>query len=178
MIRCVHRPRRVPAGTCPDRVYGSEGQLKNEAAAGALRALGTLNRLNRRQPPSRLLTDPRTTPMTVPAIAGAAHARITPDTLPPTSHLGPVPSKVLASALDAEISHRAFRVLAAALFRLPLTEWWSVGQIGDAAGLSNHQARPFVGELVKANILMRVRKIVYVDGVPRDQHRYTLEVAR
>lgn len=113
--------------------------------------------------------------MTVPARAGAASMTAHADVLPYATPLGPDATQVIRDALLAEVSPRAFRLLAALLVTTEPGAWLSTTDMAAAAGITEHQARPLSAELVAAGFLAKKRKVVAREnGVAVVRHRYYL----
>lgn len=112
--------------------------------------------------------------MTIPAPTSKPKHATHPDT--PQFATPPVPdaAAMMRHALGFVLSPKAFKMYAATVLELPTDEWLTADAMGAAAGLSGHQARPLVAELVNAGLLRRQKVIVYPGGVPSARNRYAV----
>ena len=113
--------------------------------------------------------------MTVPALAGGGSIGHTADEslFQQTPH--PDPLRAITALLAVPgISPDAYRMAVAAILHLPYGEMVTLDQFAHAAGISHHQARRYMAELVRARCAVRRRTIRRMGDELRDLHVYAL----
>lgn len=114
--------------------------------------------------------------MTIPAAAGSASNTPAADTLPFQTPTGPDPLSRISAGLAADVSPKAFKLLASIVLNLPVGRLFSIDDMASVSSFSGYQCRPLAAELVNAGLLVRRRTVVRRDGAVKDGYRYFLAV--
>lgn len=115
--------------------------------------------------------------MTIPAVAGSANTATQAESLPFPNPPALDAAALIRAALTVEVTPAAFRVYSAIVLMDTTPGWFDLRTVAHAAGVTEGQARQFLGELVRAGLLIRRKRVVYSPTrVPSARNRYAVAV--